>query len=448
MLTRDDLHPYQKRAVQFILDKKKVALFLGLGMGKTVSTLTAISDLVDGLEVSKVLIIAPLRVANTVWHKELSNWSHINHLTYSICTGSEKNRIAALEKNADIYLINADVVPWLVDYVNPKKWPFDMVIYDESSLFKNHGSKRFKAMKKTLPRCNYSVLLTGTPSPNGLLDIWSQIFLLDSGDRLGKNITAYRGRWFESDYMGYSFTPRYGAQDEIQGLMSDISLSMQAEDYLELPDKLMINKNVDLPTKCATQYKELEKEFLLALDNDLEIEAPSAAAVANKLLQICNGSIYTENGEYEILHNEKIKALRGIIDDNPNENILIAYNYKFDKDCILKEFKQARVLGKKGEEVDKWNNGEIPLLLAHPASAGHGLNLQKGGTIMVWYGMTWNLEYYQQMNGRLHRQGQDKTVRIVHLLAHSDKFETIDKRVLEALSNKSMIQDNLLRSLV
>lgn len=448
MLTRRNLHDYQERAVDFILDKKKVALFLGLGMGKTVSTLTAISDLIDGLEVNKVLIISPLRVANTVWHKELSDWEHLNHLTYSICTGNVKNRVSALNKDVDVYMINADVVPWLVDYVNPKKWPFDMVVYDESSLFKNHSSKRFKAMKKTLPRCNYSVLLTGTPSPNGLLDIWSQIFLLDSGDRLGKNISAYRDRWFESDYMGYSFTPRENAQDQIQELMSDISLSMQAEDHLQLPERLMIDVDVALPAKCVSQYKELEKEFLLKLEEDVEVEAPSAASVANKLLQLCNGSIYTEDGEYKTLHKEKIKALRDIVEDNPNENILVAYNYRFDRDLILREFKQARVLGKEGEEVRQWNDGEIPLLLAHPASAGHGLNLQKGGTVMVWYGITWNLEHYQQMNGRLHRQGQDKPVRIVHLLAHSDKFETLDKRVIRVLSDKNMIQQNLLRSLV
>jgi SNF2 family DNA or RNA helicase len=287
-------------------------------------------------------------------------------------------------------------------------------------------------------------LLTGTPSPNGLLDLWSQYYLLDSGERLGRNMTAYKNRFFESDYMGYKFTPRKNASNNIYQLVNDITLSMQAEDYLELPQRIDSVVKVALPAKQLKIYKELEKEFIIELECESEIEAVSAATLANKLLQFSNGAIYTDDvGNWSEVHKAKLEALADIVEDNSGENILVAYNYKTDLERLKKKFPDAVVMDKKGEAVARWNNGEIKMLLAHPASAGHGLNLQKGGSLIVWFGLTWSLECYQQFNARLHRQGQTKPCRIVHIVAS----ECIDERVLTVLSDKDAVQDNLLKAL-
>ncbi len=443
MLTRNNLHHYQDKAVDFILSKKKVALLLDMGLGKTVSSLTAIVDLVDSLSVNKVLIIAPLRVANTTWHKEALNWQHTKDLKVNICTGSEKNRRAQLHRSADVYVINRENVEWLVNLYG-KKWPFDCVIVDESSSFKSPASRRFKSLRKTISLTEYCALLTGTPSPNGLLDLWSQYYLLDSGERLGRTMTAYKQRFFESDYMGYKFTPRKNASNNIYELVNDITLSMQAEDYIELPERLDSSVFVDLPSKQMKAYKELEKEFILELECESEIEAANAAALANKLLQFSNGAIYTDDtGNWSEIHKAKLDALADIVEDNSGENILVAYNYKTDLERLKKNFPDAVVMDKAGEAVAKWNNGEIKMLLAHPASAGHGLNLQRGGSLIVWFGLTWSLECYQQFNARLHRQGQTKPCRIVHIVAN----DCIDERVLKVLSDKDAIQDGLLKAL-
>jgi SNF2 family DNA or RNA helicase len=443
MLKRENLHDYQNKAVDFIWRKKKVGLLLDMGLGKTVSSLTAIVDLIDSLSAVKVLIIAPLRVANTVWHVEAKQWEHTKHLKINICTGSEKNRRAQLLKDADVYVINRENVEWLVNLYG-KKWPFDTVVIDESSSFKSPSSRRFKALKKVAPMMDYCWLLTGTPTPNGLLDLWSQIFLLDQGERLGRNMTAYKQRFFESDFMGYKYTPRKGSDEKIHELLSDITLSMEAKDYLELPDRLDSTVKVQLTPKLMKQYKELEKEFLLELNDDVLIETPSAATLANKLVQFCNGAIYTDDlGNYEQLHKSKIEALNDLIEDNPNENILVAYNYKTDLERLIKKFPDAVVMDKEGEAVTKWNNGEIKLLLAHPASAGHGLNLQKGGSVVVWFGLNWSLELYQQFNARLHRQGQQKPVRIIHLVVDS----CIDERIMIALTGKAKTQQELIDAL-
>jgi len=443
MRTRDNLHHYQDKAVDFILAKKKVALLLDMGLGKTISSLTAISDLVDSLSVNKVLVVAPLRVANTVWHKEAENWEHTKHLKVNICTGSEKNRLSKLLTPGDVYVINRENIEWLVNFYG-KKWPFDCVIIDESSSFKSPSSRRFKALRKTISLTEYCVLLTGTPSPNGLLDLWSQYYLLDSGERLGRNMTAYKNRFFEADFMGYKFTPRKNASNNIYELVNDITLSMQAEDYLELPQRIDSVVNVALPTKQLKIYKELEKEFIIELECESEIEAVSAATLANKLLQFSNGAIYTDDvGNWSEIHSAKLDALAEIADDNSGENILVAYNYKTDLERLKKKFPNAVVMDKKGEAVARWNNGEIKMLLAHPASAGHGLNLQKGGSLIVWFGLTWSLECYQQFNARLHRQGQTKPCRVVHIVAS----ECIDEKVLTVLSDKDAVQDNLLKAL-
>lgn len=443
MLKREFLHDYQTRAVNFILEKKKVGLLLSLGLGKTVSSLTAITDLYDSFSISKALIIAPLRVANTVWHTEANNWQHTKHLKVNICTGSEKNRIAQLLKPADVYVINRENVDWLVNHYG-KKWPFDCVVVDESSSFKNPSSRRFKALRKVFHMIDYCWLLTGTPTPNGLLDLWAQICLLDNGHRLGRNMTAYKQRFFESDYMGYKYQPRKGADKIIHRLIDDITLSMEAKDYIEVPDKIDLIEKIQLPPKAMTIYKELEKEFFVTLGNGIDIETPSAATLANKLVQVCNGAAYIDDEKNAIeLHKAKLEALADIVDDNPDENILIAYNYKTDLDRIKKRFPHAVVMDKKGEAVDKWNNGQIKMLLAHPASAGHGLNLQKGGSMIVWFGLNWSLELYQQFNGRLHRQGQSKPVRIIHLVADG----CIDEKIVTAITNKAETQQELIEAL-
>lgn len=442
MLCRDDLHDYQKRTVKFIVNKKRCQLWLGLGCGKTISTLTALVDLSDSLAVAKTLVVAPLRVANSVWKQESQNWQHTKHLKINVCTGSEKARISALSSNADVYVINRENVTWLVKHY-AKKWPFDCVVIDEASSFKSNSSQRFKALKRVLPETTHMVLLTGTPSPNGLLDLWSQVYLVDAGATLGKTYTSYKQRFFESDYMGYKFTPKNGSDEKIHALIEPFTLSMTANDYLELPDKLLHVEPIELKANVLKSYAEFERECIAELDGE-EIEALNAAALAGKLLQWANGAVYTdERKNYSELHTSKLDALAELIEDNPSENILVAYNYKSDLERLTKRFKNAVVLDKNPDTITRWNNGEIPLLLAHPASAGHGLNLQKGGNVIVWFGLNWSLELYQQFNGRLYRQGQQKPVRIIHLVASG----TIDEKVMTVLQMKDVTQQKLIDAL-
>lgn len=443
MLSRDDLHDYQNRAVEFIKSEKRCGLFLDMGLGKTTTSLTAASDMLDMMAVTRVLVIAPLRVANSVWAQEARNWEHLKHLRVSVCTGTEKKRMTALHKDADIYTINRENVPWLVKHYG-KKWPFDAVIVDESSSFKSPSSQRFKALKRVLPETNYMVILTGTPSPNGLLDLWSQMYLVDFGQRLGKTFTGYKQRFFESDFMGYKFTPREGAPDNIHRILSDKVLSMSAADYLEVPDRVDITTVVELPPKVQRQYDEFERTLLAELEDGGEVEAISAAALANKLLQWSNGATYTDDkGNWSELHSAKLDALEEVIETNPDENFLVAYNYKTDLERIKKRFPDAVVLDKEQSTIDAWNAGQIKMLLAHPASAAHGLNLQHGGSVIVWFGLNWSLELTQQFNGRLHRQGQQKPVRIIHLVAKG----CMDERVMTAIKEKGLTQEALLSAL-
>ena len=450
MLSRNNLHAYQNKAVDFILENKRVQLFLDLGLGKTVSTLTAISDLSDSFAINRVLIIAPLRVANTVWKQEADKWSHTNNLDIKICTGSEKNRIAALMSPAQIIVINRENIKWLVDFLclhgtkyNIDKWIFDTVVIDESSSFKNPSSQRFKALKRIVPKTEHMVLLTGTPAPNGLLDLWSQSYLVDCGKTLGRNMTAYKQRYFDTDYMGYTLTPKKESKRIIEDLISPYTLSMQAEDYLDLPKRIDITINVEVPNKTMKAYKEFEKDLFVNIGGD-EIEALSAGVLANKLLQFANGAVYTDDQHnYNELYTGKLDALSDIIEDNSGENILLAYNYKSDLERILKRFPNAVVLSKSGEELPDWNAGKIKLMVCHPASAAHGLNLQHGSSLMVWFGLNWSLELYQQFCARLHRQGQTKPVRIFHLVAS----ETIDEKVMLVLANKDAVQSSLLEAL-
>jgi len=443
MLSRDDLHDYQNRAIEFIKSKKRCGLFLGMGLGKTTASLTAMSDALDSMTAAKVLVIAPLRVANSVWAQETKQWTHLSHLRVSVCTGNERTRMAALQRDADIYTINRENVPWLVKLYG-KKWPFDAVIVDESSSFKSPSSQRFKALKRALPFTDYVVLLTGTPSPNGLLDLWSQMYLVDFGERLGKTMTGYKQRFFESDYMGYKFTPRQGSSEAIHRLLSDKVLSMSAEDYLQVPDRIDLVERVELPPKVFAQYQEFERTLLAELDDGQEIEAISAAVLANKLLQWSNGATYTDSlGNWSELHSVKLDALADLVEQNPSENMLVAYNYKTDLERLRVRFPDAVVMDKQQETIDRWNRGEIQMMLAHPASAGHGLNLQNGGSMLVWFGLNWSLELYQQFNGRLHRQGQTRPVRVVHMVASG----CMDERVIDALNKKGETQNALLFAL-
>lgn len=442
MLSRDDLHDYQVRAKDFILDKKRCFLMLSMGLGKTTTTLTAITDLKDSFSVHKVLIIAPLRVANSVWKQESLKWSHLKHLDFQICTGDQKKRLKALQMDADVYVINRENVPWLVEHYG-KKWPFDMVVIDESSSFKNASSQRFKALRKTLPFIDYIVLLTGTPASNGIMDLWSQAYFIDYGESLGKTITGYKRRFFEADYMGYSFKPRSGSQEIVENLMRPYTLSMRMEDYLELPDRIDLIEYIDLDNKTFWAYKQFERHLFLEI-GDQEIEAINAASLANKLLQWCSGSVYVdEHKNWVEIHTEKLDALQEIIEENEGENILVAYNYKSDLERLRKRFPTAVVLDQNPSTIVAWNNGEIKLLLAHPQSAGHGLNIQDGGALIVWFSLCWSLEYYQQFNARLYRQGQTKPVRIVHLVVR----DCIDERVMTVLGEKDAVQSDLLKSL-
>ncbi len=440
MLNRDNLHSYQNKAVNHIIKKEQSGLFLDMGLGKTTTTLTAASDLLDDFATTKVLIVGPLRVANTVWHTEAENWGHLKHLNFSICTGNLKERVTALKRKADIYVINKENIPWLVDYYK-SKWPFDMLIIDESSSFKNPTSKRFRSLKKILKYLKYSVILTGTPSPNGYIDIWSQIYVLDQGERLGKNISMYRRTYFDSDFMGYSYKIKEGAAETIQNKIKDLVLSMSSEDYLQLPEYISSVLDTPLTPKLQKLYKDFEKDMIIEI-SDANLTAMSAATLSNKLLQFSSGAVYDEEGNVHHIHDLKFDTMNEIIEDNPNDNILVAYNYKHELDRLLEKYPQAVALDKEGKAVKDWNDGKIKMLLAHPASAGHGLNLQYGGSLLVWFGFNWSLELYQQFNKRLHRQGQKNVVRNLHIAVGA-----VEYRLMRSLAKKNVTQKQLLDSL-
>jgi SNF2 family DNA or RNA helicase len=438
-MNRNDLHAYQERSIEFINKTKKCALWLDMGLGKTVSTLTALQDLKEQGELnSPVLIIAPLRVANSVWEQEANQWDHVD-LTFSIVTGALAKRTKALETQAEIYVINRENVPWLIKNYG-KAFPFKVVVIDESQSFKTPKALRFKALKKITHLIDRMILLTGTPASNGLLDIWSQTFLIDSGQALGKTMTAYKHRFFVSDYMGFKWNLKGAADTTIYKLIKPFTLSMQAADYLDMPDRIDNNIDVTLSTKQLKQYNEMKKEFLIEI-GDETITAVNAAVLAGKLLQIANGAIYTEDGFTE-LHDGKLDALGEII-DSTNQPILVAYNFKSDLARLQKKFPQGVVMDKEGEAVTQWNNGEIPILFCNPKSASEGLNLQKGGSILVWFGLTWNLGEYLQFNARIFRQGQKKTVVINHLVTNG----TIDEQVLKVIEGKDATQTSLLLAL-
>ena len=440
------LHEYQKYCVNKILNTKNLGLFLDMGLGKTLISLTAIKELMyNRFSVNKVLIIAPKKVAEATWQNEIEKWDDLKLLRYSTVLGSEKQRIKALNTPADIYIINRDNVVWLVDlYQNA--WPFDMVICDEFSSFKNHQAKRFKALGSIKPHIKKLVGLTGTPSPNGLLDLWAQVFLLDGGQRLSPSFYSFRNAYFEGDYMGYSYKPRLFTEKTITDKISDICISMKADDYLELPECVENIIPVVLSPKAEKAYRSMERDAVLEIENADDIDAASAAALSTKLLQLANGAIYDEYKNYHEIHDCKIEAFMETLEQLQGKNVLVFYNFKHDYERLEAALKKAKINFRKletKEDQKDWNDGKIRVLLTHPASSAYGLNLQEGGNHVVWFGLTWNYELYIQANKRLHRQGQKEKVIIHHLVTKG----TRDEDVMEALKHKEGVQNYVLDSL-
>ena len=436
-------HGYQKKATERILQQKHVGLFLDMGLGKTVITRTAIKELIEDVAIWKVLVIAPKRVAEDTWSREHEKWDHLSGLRISKVLGTPAQRMKALKAEADIYVIGRDNVKWLVELMG-KSWPFDMVVIDELSSFKNPSAQRFKALRKVIPASDRVVGLTGTPSPNGLMDLWAEIYLLDRGERLGPTISAYREKYFRAGarngYIGYMWEPYAYSQKEIERKISDICMSMSAEDYLELPERIDNEIKIRLSEKEMKQYDQMERDQLLRIDDEAVV-ALNAAAVMNKLLQMANGSVYADGGDVVRIHEKKLDALEEII-DTTGEPVLIFYSFRHDLEAIKKRIPDAKELGG-AEDIKAWNDGKIQVLLCHPASVGYGLNLQEGGHVIVWYGLTWSLELYQQANARLFRQGQQKAVIIHHLIAEG----TVDEQVMKALQHKDTSQSALLAAL-
>lgn len=436
-------HNYQSYATSFILNHPICAVLLEMGLGKSVISLTAINDLMlDYFDVSRTLVIAPLRVASATWPDEIKKWDHLKHLNYSVVIGSEKERLAALRKPAHIYLINRENVDWLITK-SGISWKFDMVVIDELSSFKSYQAKRFKSLLKVRPKIKRIVGLTGTPSSNGLMDLWAEFRLLDMGERLGRYITYYRQNFFVPDkrnqQMIFSYKPKDGAEKKIYSLISDITISMKSKDFLKMPECIMNEVEVSLSEKEQKLYDSLKQDMVLSLEEN-EIDAINAAALSNKLLQMSNGVIYNDDKESIHIHDRKLDALEDLIEGANGKPVLIAYWFKHDLEKVKKRFDVREI--KTAKDIADWNEGNIPVAVIHPASAGHGLNLQAGGSTLVWFGLTWSLELYQQTNARLYRQGQDNTVVIHHILTKG----TIDEDVMNVLKAKEKIQDALINS--
>ena len=436
-------HDYQQYAIDFIKNNEVAAVLLDMGLGKTSITLSAVNDLIfDSFEVSKVLVIAPLRVARDTWPAEIKKWDHLKHLRYSVAVGSESERLAALRKEADIYIINRENVDWLVNK-SRVSFDFDMVVIDELSSFKSHQSKRFKSLLKVRPFIKRIVGLTGTPSSNGLMDLWAQFRILDMGKRLGRYITHYRSAYFLPDKRSadriFTYKPADGAEQMIYDRISDITISMKSADYLKLPECIINEVPVFMDTKEKAIY-ETFKEDMVAKIKDEEIDAANAAVLSGKLLQMANGCIYDEDKKAIKIHDRKLDALEDLIESANGKPLLVAYWFQHDLARIKERFPVREI--KTSKDIEDWNQGRIPLAVIHPASAGHGLNLQTGGSTLVWFGLTWSLELYQQCNARLHRQGQTDTVVIHHIIAKG----TIDEDVMAALQRKEKIQNALINA--
>lgn len=439
-------HDYQRYCINRLLTDDALGLFLDLGLGKTVITLTAVNDLkYNRFAVGRTLVIAPKKVAEATWGNEAAKWQHLKHMRIITVLGTAQQRIKALNTPGDVWVINRDNVAWLVEYYR-NAWPFDMVVLDELSSFKNHQAKRFKVLTWVRPHIKRIVGLTGTPAPNGLLDLWAQVNLLDQGQRLERNITGYRTKYFEKNYNGHGYTAKPGADEVIQRQIADLCISMKAEDYIELPDSIVNVIPVVLDAKAQKQYNQLEKELLLEIDDGTEITATSAAVLSGKLLQLCNGALYDENRQVFEIHDNKIEAFMELVEQLNGKSALVFYSFQHDltriKKALEKTSLRIRELKTPQDQLD-WNAGKVDILLAHPASAAYGLNLQDGGNHVVWFGLNWSLELYQQANGRLHRQGQQQKVILHHLVVQGGA----DEDVMKALEGKAATQDKLLDAL-
>lgn len=422
-------------------DKPRSLLLMEMGLGKTIATLTTITDLIDSGEVEYVLILAPLRVVNSVWEQEARQWEHTRHLTFSRIVGTPQQRLEAYNTDVEVYLINYENLIWLLNTID--EFPFDMVVFDEGSKMKSTKSKRYKAWRKVAKYPDRVVSLTGSPASNGLLDFYGVVSTVDQGKRLGRTFTIFRDKYFIGDFQGWSWELRNGAEEQIHNAVKDIALSMQAEDYLDLPDRINNTITITLPPPADKLYRELEREFLIELANGTDISAPSAATLSNKLRQVVNGCVYDEDGKFHELHNAKLDALEDVFEEAAGRPLLVFYQYRSDLSRIQSKFKQAVKLDNDPEIIERWNRKEIPILLAHPASAGFGINLQRGSNILCWFGLTWSLEEYEQANARLHRQGQNNHVICHHIIASG----TIDHKVSEALQTKRTVQQALLNSM-
>ncbi len=435
-------HDYQRYAAEFIISHPVAALLLDMGLGKTSITLTAINDLLfDRFEVHKVLVVAPLRVARDTWSAEIEKWEHLKNLRYSVVVGTAQERISALSTPADIYIINRENIQWLVEE-SGLPLDYDMAVIDELSSFKNHQSKRFKAFMKVRPKLKRIVGLTGTPAGNGLMDLFAEFKLLDMGERLGRFIGQYRNTYFQPDKRNgmviYSYKPLPDAEQRIYDKISDITISMKATDHLTMPELIFSEYTVQLSDKEREKYERLKKYFVLPEDSG-EITAANAASLSNKLSQMANGAVYSDAGETVHIHDRKLDALEDIIESLNSRPLLVAYWFKHDLERIRKRFEIREI--KSSADISDWNSGKIPVALIHPASAGHGLNLQSGGSALVWFGLTWSLELYQQTNARLWRQGQTAdTVVIQHIVAKG----TIDEQIMKALKTKDTTQAALI----
>ena len=442
------LHNYQVVAKDFIIGHPYAAVILDMGMGKTATTLSAVYELMfDRFEVTKVLVIAPLRVANTVWSNEIEQWAELRHLRYSKIVGTPKQRNVALQKDADIYIINRENLPWLVEKCSPYfKW--DMVVIDELSSFKSWQSKRFKAFMAMRPYMKRIVGLTGTPSSNGLMDLFAEFKVIDGGERLGRFIGEFRSRYFEEGRRNgnivYEYIPMDYAECQIQDKISDITISMKALDYLDMPELISTKKQVRMSEKEKEKYSQFKKEYVLSELDGLEVTAANAASLTNKLVQLSNGAVYSDDHTVVPLHEQKLDALEDILESANGEPVLVAYWFKHDLARIIGRLEKLKVKSrvlKTEEDIREWNKGNVPVGLLHPAGAGHGLNLQKGGHHLLWFGLTWSLELYQQTNARLWRQGQEsETVVIQHIVTEG----TIDEEILKALENKDAQQQRLI----
>ena len=439
-------HDYQTYATNFILTHPVAAVLLDMGLGKSVITLTAIFDLcLDSFLIRKVLVIAPLRVARDTWPAEIRKWDHLRGLTFSVAVGTEPERKAALMQDASVYIINRENVQWLVEQSN-LPFDYDMVVVDELSSFKSYQAKRFRALLQVRPGVRRIVGLTGTPSSNGLMDLWAEYRLLDLGQRLGRYITHYRNRYFTPDKRNgaivYSYKPLPGAEEQIYDAIADITISMKAADHLQMPECVQSEATVKLSAEEQEAYSTLKKELVVSLNGE-EIDAVNAAALANKLCQMANGAVYADDKRVIPLHERKLDMLEDLIEAANGKPVLVAYWFKHDLERIMERLHKLHIpfaRADKSESIERWNRGELPVMLIHPASAGHGLNLQSGGCTLVWYGLTWSLELYQQTNARLWRQGQKHTVVIHHIIAEG----TIDERIMLALRQKDKTQTALM----